>query len=368
MPLLIYVVQPNDTLWRIATVYGSSIQGISEQNNLTNPDLITPGQTLLIPVRDNVLEVPPQSLVYTVQPGDTLYVISLLFGVTLQSILALNNILNPANIVPGMLLILPENAVNPFQPVQPGVIRYTILPGDTLYRIASRFGVTVQTIIAANPEIVPERIYPGQIITIPIPVNAVAIYRGNPNRRMVSLTFDATYGDNQTGRILQILRNNNIKATFFLSGIWPLNYPNLARDIVREGHEIGNHSLTHPHMTQIPLTQVSDQLIRANALIQNITGVQPYLFRPPFGEYNQSVLNTVARLGYLTIMWTVDSLDWQNPGVTQITDRVVNNAVPGAIILLHQAAYQTPDALPFIISRLRQLGYSFGTVTEILNP
>ena len=368
MPLLIYTVQPKDTLWTIASVYGSSIQGIAEQNNLANPDLITPGQVLLIPVRDNVLEVPPGSLVYTVQPGDTLYVISLLFGVSMQSILALNNIPNPANIVPGMLIVLPGNAVNPFQPVEPGIIRYTVLPGDTLFRIASRFGTTVQSIIAANPGVVPERILPGQILTISIPVNAVAIYRGNPNRRMVSLTFDATYGDNQTGRLLQILRDNNIKATFFLSGIWPLNYPNLARDIVREGHEIGNHSLTHPHMTQIPLSEVSDQLVRTNALIRNITGAQPYLFRPPFGEYNQSVLNTVARLGFLTIMWTVDSLDWQNPGVDQIVNRVVNNAVPGAIILMHQAAYQTPDALPSIISRLRQLGYSFGTVTEILNP
>ena len=185
---------------------------------------------------------------------------------------------------------------------------------------------------------------------------------------MVALTFDATYGDNQTTRLLQILRDNNIKATFFLSGIWPINYPGLARAISAAGHEIGNHSLTHPHMTQIPLTEVSNQIIRTDALISNITGVSPYLFRPPFGEYNQAILNTVATLGYVTIMWTVDSLDWKSPGVTQIIDRVVNNIVPGAIVLMHQAASQTPEALPTIISRLRQQSYSFGTVTQVLDP
>ena len=108
--------------------------------------------------------------------------------------------------------------------------------------------------------------------------------------------------------------------------------------------------------------------MRTDALIRNITRAVPYLFRPPYGEYNQAVLNTAARLGYVTIMWTIDSLDWKNPGVSQIIDRVVNNIEPGAIILMHQAASQTPDALPEIISRLRQQGYTFGTVTQVLDP
>jgi peptidoglycan/xylan/chitin deacetylase (PgdA/CDA1 family) len=93
------------------------------------------------------------------------------------------------------------------------------------------------------------------VITITIPENAVAVYRGNPNRRMVALTFDATYGDNQTYELLEILRNNNIKATFFLSGIWLINYPQLARAIAAEGHEIGNHSYTHPHMPLITMQE-----------------------------------------------------------------------------------------------------------------
>lgn len=369
MPQLIYTVQPGDTISGIARLYGSSVQAVINTNNIANPNLIYPGAVLLIPVEEESGPGgPPGSLIYTVQPSDTLYTISLLFGVSTQSILALNNIPNPARIYPGLKIFMPPNAVNPFQPIEPGIIRYSVLPGDTIYRIALRFGTTVQSILNSNPGLNPQRLIPGQSITVSIPANASAIYRGNPSKRMVALTFDATYGDNQTTRLLQILRDNNIKATFFLSGIWPINFPSLARAIVAAGHEIGNHSLTHPHMTQIPLTEVSNQIIRANALIRNITGVNTYLFRPPFGEYNQAILNIVAALGYVTIMWTVDSLDWMNPGVTQIINRVVNNTVPGAIILMHQAATQTPDALPTIISRLRLQGYSFGTVTQVLDP
>jgi len=365
---LIYTVQPGDTLLGIARLYGSTVQAIITANNIINPNLIYPGEVILIPVREQDYPVgPPGSLIYTVQPGDTLYTISLLFGVSVQSILALNNIPNPSQIYPGLPIVLPQNAVNPFQPIVPGIIRYTVLPGDTIYRIAIRFGTTAQFVLNSNPGLDPLRLMPGQVITIPIPVNAVAIYRGNPSKRMVALTFDATYGDNQTPRLLQILRDNNIQATFFLSGIWPVRFPNLARDIAAAGHEIGNHSYTHPHMTQIPLTEVSNQIIRTNAVIRSITGVSPYLFRPPFGEFNQAILNTVARLGFVTIMWTVDSLDWQDPGVDQIINRVVNNIQPGAIVLMHQAAPQTPDALPAIISRLRQQGYSFGTVTQVMD-
>ena len=369
MPQLIYTVQPGDTLSGIARLYGSAVQAIINVNNIINPNLIYPGAVLLIPVEEeDDPEGPPGSLIYSVQPGDTLYTISLLFGVSVQSIMALNNIPNPSQIYPGLKIVLPVNAVNPFQPIEPGIIRYTVLPGDTIYRIARRFGTTVQSILNSNPGLDPLRLIPGRVITITIPVNAVAIYRGNPSKRLVALTFDATYGDNQTPRLLQILRDNTIQATFFLSGIWPINYPNLARAISAAGHEIGNHSLTHPHMTQIPLTEVSNQIVRTGALIRNITGEHPYLFRPPYGEYNQAILNTVARLGYVIIMWTIDSLDWKNPGVNQIIDRVVNNIVPGAIVLMHQAAPQTPDALPVIISRLRQQGYGFGTVTQVLDP
>jgi polysaccharide deacetylase family sporulation protein PdaB len=368
MTQIIYTVQPGDTLYSIARLYGSTIQAIVDANNILNPNLIYPGSVILIPVEEEYLETPPGSLIYTVQPGDTLYIISLLFKVSIQRILELNDIPDPSLIYPGMKIILPLEAINPFQPIVPGIIRYTVLPGDTIYKVAARFGTTTQSIINANPGLDPQRLIPGTVITITIPENAVAIYRGNPSRRMVALTFDATYGDNQTYELLEILRNNNIKATFFLSGIWLINYPDLARAIAAEGHEIGNHSLTHPHMPLITMQEVTNQITRTEALIRNITGQDPYLFRPPYGEYTQAILNQLASLGYVTILWTIDSLDWQNPGADAIVSRVVNNAEPGAIILLHQSAPDTLQGLQSMITQLRQQGYDFGTVTQVISP
>lgn len=367
MPEIIYTVRPGDTLDEIARLYGSTVQAIVRANNITNPNLIYPGTRLIIPTE--VMEPPggppPGGLIYTIQPGDTLSSIARLYQVSVESIVELNNITNPNIIVPGTKLLLPENAVNPFRP---GIVRYTIQPGDTLYYIARRFGTTVSELIRINNIRNPSLVRAGQIIIIPIPQNAAAIYRGNPDKRMASFTFDATYGDNQTPVLLNILRRNNIRATFFLSGIWLENFPQLAQNIAAAGHEIGNHSYTHPHLPQLTLDEVRNQLTRTGTIIRNVTGRAPYLFRPPFGEYNQGIVNTAASLGYLTIMWTIDSLDWQNPGVSAIVNRVVNNIRTGAIILMHQAAPQTPQALQTIIDRLKNQGYTFGTVTQVLDP
>ena len=176
-------------------------------------------------------------------------------------------------------------------------------------------------------------------------------YTGKSKQKNGCFDLDATYGDNQTYELLEILRNNNIKATFFLSGIWLINYPQLARAIAAEGHEIGNHSYTHPHMPLITMQEVTNQIVRTEALIRNITGQDPYLFRPPFGEYTQTLLNQLASLGYVTIMWTIDSIDWKNPGADAVVSRVVDNAEPGAIILMHQSAPDTLQGLQTMITQ-----------------
>ncbi len=168
--------------------------------------------------------------------------------------------------------------------------------------------------------------------------------------------------------MLEVLRNNDIKATFFLWGIWLINYPELARAIAAEGHEIANHSYTHPHMPLIPLPEIRNQIVRTDALINNVTGSGSYLFRPPYGEYNQAILNELAALGYVTIMWTIDTLDWKNPGSDAIINRVVENVEPGAIILMHQSAPDTLAALQTMITNLREQGYDFGTVTQVIDP
>lgn len=367
MQLIIYTIQPNDTLYKIALLYGSTVDSIMAINKIKDPNQISPGTIILIPVKEEDTATLPGGLIYMVQPGDTLYTISLLFGVSIQDILKLNHIDNPSLIHPGIRIVLPKEAVNPFQPIEPGLIKYTILPGDTIYKIAIRFAVSVQSILKVNPGLNPLKLIPGKEILISIPKNAVAIYKGFP-KKMVALTFDATYGDNnQVNKLLKTLRDNKIKATFFLSGIWLANFPHLVKAIAAEGHEIGNHSYTHPHMTLMTLGEVNNQVMRTDALISNISGSSPYLFRPPYGEYDQAMLNDVASLGYVSIMWTIDSLDWKSPGVEQITSRIVDNVEPGAIILMHQSASQTSEALPNIIEKIREKGYSFGTITQILN-
>ncbi|MGI6677794.1 MAG: LysM peptidoglycan-binding domain-containing protein [Dehalobacterium sp.] len=364
MPEVLYTVQPGDTLYGIARQYGSTVSAIASVNSIVDPNQIMPGTSLIIPTR--VMEPPggppPGGIIYTVQSGDTLTKIAQSYGITMRSILDLNNIPNPDLIFPGTKLLLPENAR------EPGMIIYVVRPGDTLYSIALRFRTTVPDLIRINNIQDPDVIQIGQVLNIAAPGTGQAIYRGNPAKRMVALTFDATYGDNQTTTLLNILAQNNVRATFFLSGIWLENYPQLARDIASAGHEIGNHSYTHPHLPQLTVNEVTDQILRTGTIIRTVTGRIPYLFRPPFGEYTQMILNVIANLGYLTIMWTVDSLDWQNPGVEAIANRVVNNIKPGAIVLMHQAAAQTPQALPAIIARLQDQGYDFGTVTEVLDP
>jgi polysaccharide deacetylase family sporulation protein PdaB len=193
-----------------------------------------------------------------------------------------------------------------------------------------------------------------------------AICCDNPNEKIVSLTFDATYVDDQTLKLLDILDRNNIKATFFCSGIWLEKFHQLAKDIAAAGHEIGNHGYTHPHMTQIPISEVRDQIIKTEELIKSTTGKTARYFRPPFGEYNQEILDVASELGYQTILWTINSLDWKNPGVHSIINRVTANIKPRAIVLMHQDAGQTPKALPAIINYLKSQGYSFGTVSQVI--
>ncbi len=299
-------------------------------------------------------------ITYTVQKGDTLYIIARRFNVSVQSIVSLNSLTNPDLIYPGQQLKIPTPAEGMTQ-------IYTVRAGDTTWIIAQRFRTTVSRIAQLNNLADPAFLNIGQKLIVPaLPTGIIS--RGNPGKRMISLTFDATYGDNQTQPIINILRNNGIKATFFLAGIWVRDFPALAGLIKTAGMEIGSHSWDHPHMTGLSEAQMRRQIIDADRIILNTTGAVPRYFRPPFGEYNDLLVNVARDLGYRTVLWTVDSLDWQNPPPQQIIDRVVRNAQNGAIVLMHNAGVNTPAALQPMITQLRNLGFGFGTVTKVLDP
>ncbi len=194
----------------------------------------------------------------------------------------------------------------------------------------------------------------------------VPIYSVDTGEKKVAISFDAAWGADDTPQILEILRQHNVKTTFFLTGIWVKQYPDMVRAIAAAGHEIGNHSLTHPHFNSLTEAEMKKELGDNDLLIFDLTGTHTKLFRPPFGEYDDLVIQTAHSSGYEVIQWSVDSLDWQDIGKEAITERVLQNIQPGAIVLFHNNAKYTPEALPVILDSLQQQGYQIVPVSDLL--
>lgn len=197
------------------------------------------------------------------------------------------------------------------------------------------------------------------------------ISRVYTSEKVVALTFDDGDDGANIPAILKILSDNNVKATFFLKGKSAMAHPQQIKNIVAKGHAIGNHSYSHPYFTKITATQMKTELYKTETYIRTLTGVttKPY-FRPPYGAYNTSVLQTVGSLGYTkTITWTIDTIDWDGRSASRITSKVMNNIVPGAIVLMHtgSGAPNTPAALPTIIKSLKAKGYRFVTIPKLLS-
>lgn len=209
-----------------------------------------------------------------------------------------------------------------------------------------------------------------------IPANAVAaspstlVSRATTSDKVVALTFDFGSDAGNLSRILQILGDRGVKATFFATGQAAANYPSALRSVVTQGHEIGNHSYSHPYFTKLTSAQMTDELSRASTAIRNASGQAPKpYFRPPYGDYNSTVLQAAGNAGYThTVMWTIDTVDWRGVSSTSIRDKVVNGVTPGSIVLMHVGggATGTPDALPGMIDGLRSAGYRLVTVSQLL--
>ncbi|MGE5576156.1 MAG: polysaccharide deacetylase family sporulation protein PdaB [Syntrophothermus sp.] len=196
----------------------------------------------------------------------------------------------------------------------------------------------------------------------------VPIYEVRTNRQELSLTFDISWGHTSAPPILKVLRDNQIRATFFLSGPWIEVHPEIARQIKADGHEIASHGDRHINYSTLPKHQIIEEIMTAHKSIKQVTGVDASLIRAPNGDYNDLVIEAATDVGYKVIQWSVDSLDWKNPGVDYMVDRVLSLAQPGAIILMHasDSCKQTADALPRIIAGLRSKGFKFVTVSELL--
>ncbi|TWT27871.1 LysM peptidoglycan-binding domain-containing protein [Planomicrobium sp. CPCC 101110] len=196
------------------------------------------------------------------------------------------------------------------------------------------------------------------------------VTKGNTASKAIALTFDDGSDGTNIQKILDALSASNVKATFFLTGSGAEKHPQAIKNIVAKGHQIANHSYSHPDFTKLSASKIKGELDKTEATIKRITGksTKP-LFRAPFGSTNSAVLAAVGNAGYThTVHWNIDTVDWKGVSAASITNKVVNNVVPGTIVLMHTGAGAsgTPGALPGMISKLKAKGYSFVTVSEIL--
>jgi|SRR5699024_25506 len=192
------------------------------------------------------------------------------------------------------------------------------------------------------------------------------IYSVDRDDKKIAISFDAAYGDEFTLDILDTLDKYKIKSTFFLVKFWIDKFPHRVEEIHKRGHEIGNHSATHPNMSELSKENMAKELNDTGEEIYKITKEKSILFRPPYGDYNDKVIEVARDNGYYTIQWDTDSLDWKELGVQPVVDRVIRNVSSGSIVLFHNNAKYISEYLPLVIERLLDEGYEIVPISELI--
>ena len=234
------------------------------------------------------------------------------------------------------------------------------------YRYAILFAVVLVGILAAL------LIFQGKnnFISVSNSVNGreLPIYNVQTDTPKVALSFDAAWGNEDTKQILDILKKHNVHVTFFMTGGWVDSFPEDVKAIYEAGHDLGNHSQNHKNMSQLSDTEIRDEIMTVHEKVKELTGYEMFLFRPPYGDYDNEVITGTISCGYFPIQWSVDSLDWKNYGVDSIIDKVCNNKnlTNGAIILCHNGAKYTAQALETIIVTLKEKGFEIVPVSELI--
>ncbi len=214
-----------------------------------------------------------------------------------------------------------------------------------------------------NPDIALSANFPGNV--------GVSHSRGRTTMPYIAMTYDDGPHPQNTPRLLDMLRERNIKATFYVIGRSVNMYPHIVRRIVAEGHEIGNHTWTHRKLTALSDASVRWEMDKTRDAIIAACGVKPRTMRPPYGALRQSQRAWIYKdYGYPTILWNVDPEDWKRPGLSVVTSRIVNNTRNGSIVLAHDLHKPTVDAMPATLDGLLRKGFKFVTVSQLLalNP
>ena len=195
---------------------------------------------------------------------------------------------------------------------------------------------------------------------------SLPVYSVEREDNKIAISFDCAWGDEYTQKLLSALEAAEVRATFFTVQFWAEKYPEHLKEIAAAGHEIGTHSATHSYMSRLSEEAIRAELASSSEAITSVTGTPVTLFRPPYGDYDDLLIDTAADMGLLTVQWDVDSLDWKDLSASEITERVLSKTRSGSIILCHNNGEHTAEALPAVLDALIAKGFEFVPVGELV--
>ncbi|OQB16076.1 MAG: Peptidoglycan-N-acetylmuramic acid deacetylase PdaC [Firmicutes bacterium ADurb.Bin193] len=207
-------------------------------------------------------------------------------------------------------------------------------------------------------------------LTVSEPVSApqreLPIYSVEREDSLISLTFNCAWNDSDIDDIINTLDNHGVKSTFFIVGDWAEKYPEAVKKLSEAGHEIANHSYNHAHYSRLSEDAITADMDKCDSILEGLAGKKPFLFRAPYGEYNKTVVRACKKTGRFCIQWDVDSLDWQKLTAQEITGRIMDKTQSGSIILLHNGAPHTAEALKIFLPKLCEKGYKSVPVSQLI--
>lgn len=206
----------------------------------------------------------------------------------------------------------------------------------------------------------------GKIASTAAEPRQIPIYYVDTQEKVCAISFDAAWGNEQTSTLLDILDQYNVKSTFFLVGDWVENYPDDVKEIFSRGHDVGNHSATHPHMAQLSKEEQLKEIDSCNEAVKALTDHAPTLFRAPYGEYDNNLVSGLKERDMYCVQWNIDSLDWKDPSPDEMVSRIKEKLCPGSVILMHNGATNTPEALPKIIEMIQGEGYTIVPISQLI--
>lgn len=192
------------------------------------------------------------------------------------------------------------------------------------------------------------------------------IYSVDTEEKKVALTINCAWNADDIDKILEVLEKNNVKLTFFMVGDWVEKYPEATKKIYNAGHEIGNHSFSHPHVNNLSQQENENEILKCSKLVEALTGERTKLYRAPYGEYNDTVIKSARNVEHQAIQWSLDTLDYQGLDGSQMWDRLNTKLKSGSIILMHNGTEHTADSLEMLITNIRSKGYEIVTVSDLI--